>query len=106
MDALMVRPPFENLSESIRVKGHGPAIQDTRALRNSFPAPASSDTDSTAAFHFRSGEHTGAPAQATSPVFKTWKVFTPLPRLTSDLASMEYRTRTFATVTSGPWRCA
>src|SRR5438445_13606525 len=56
-------------TSSILVKGHGPAIQETLALRNSFPAPASSATDPSAAFHFPSGEHGGFPLHGTLPVF-------------------------------------
>ena len=33
-DTLMTRPPWEKSSESILVKGQGPAMQETRALRN------------------------------------------------------------------------
>ena len=56
-DALIVRPPWEKPSESIRVKGHGPAMHVTLALRNTLPSPASKDAEPMCALHLPSGEH-------------------------------------------------
>ena len=93
----MLRPPREKRSDSILVKGHGPAIQETLAFRNSFPSPASSDAEPIAAFHLPSGEHGGRPLQGTLPVLITWKVFTALPIFTAVVALMEYLAETLAT---------
>jgi hypothetical protein len=88
-EALMVRPPFEKLSDSTVVKGHGPAMQDNLAFRNSFPSPASSVAEPTAAFHLIPGEQGGFPAQGRFPVFMTSKVLTALPMLTAFVVSIE-----------------
>src|SRR5882724_2153157 len=80
-DTFTSRPPCRKSSASIVVNGHGPAIQEVRALRNSFPSPASSDAEPIAAFHLPSGEHGGRFLQGTLPVFATSKVLTALPTL-------------------------
>src|SRR5580692_8388121 len=41
----ITRPPREKLSREILVKGHGPAMQDTRPPRNSFSGPASREAE-------------------------------------------------------------
>src|SRR4051794_35476304 len=97
----MLRPPREKPSTSILVKGQGPAIQETLAFRNSFPAGASMVADPITAFHFPSGEHGSRPSQGTLPLFTTWNVFTALPTLTVVVALMEYLANTFATTASG-----
>src|ERR1700746_1751707 len=94
-------PPCEKRSDSILVNGHGPAMQDTRALRNSFPTPASSVVDPSAAFHLPSGEHGCWPLQGTFPLFWISNVCAALPTLTSVLLLIEYLTRTLLTLTSG-----
>src|SRR5260370_25693111 len=86
---VMVRPPFEKLSDSIMVKGQGPAMQDNLAFRNSFPSPASSVPEPIAAFHSIPGEQGGLPWQGTLPVLATSKVFTALPTLTAVIDSTE-----------------
>jgi hypothetical protein len=78
----MRRPPLEKLSVSIFVKGQGPAMQETLALPNSLPSPASRETPPTVAFHFPSGEQGGMLLQGTFPVLTTSKDFTVLPTLT------------------------
>src|ERR1700690_4273791 len=78
-DTFTSRPPCRKSSASILVNGHGPAMQDVRALRNSFPSPASSDAEPIVAFHFPSGEHGSCFLQGTLPVFATSKVLTALP---------------------------
>src|ERR1700739_457285 len=88
-EALMVRPPCEKWSDSTEVKGHGPAMQDNLAFRNSFPSPASSVADATAALHLMPGEQGGFPAQGTFPIFATAKVLTALPMLTAFVVSIE-----------------
>ena len=55
-EATIVRPPLAKPLESIRVNGHGPAMHEALASRNSFPAPASNSTDPVAAFQYPSGE--------------------------------------------------
>src|SRR5260370_23145186 len=67
-ETLMVAPSCSSPEVSILVNGHGPAMQEARALRNSLPAPASSEAVATAAFHFPSGEQGGWLAQGTLPV--------------------------------------
>ena len=81
--------------------GHGPAIHDALALRNSFPVPASREAEPIAAFHFPSGEHGGCPWQGTFALFITWKVFTALPMFTAVVVFMEYLTMTFPITISG-----
>src|SRR5690242_1744585 len=56
-DARKFRPGLVLFSDSTLVNGHGPAMQERRALRNSLPSPASRDTEPIAAFHLPSGEH-------------------------------------------------
>src|SRR3954471_16893540 len=73
-DTFTSRPPCKKSSASILVNGHGPAMHDVLALRNSFPSPASRDADPIAAFHFPSGEHGGCFRHGTLPVFTTLKV--------------------------------
>src|SRR5579864_9439130 len=98
---MMTCPPAEKRSDSILVNGHGPAMQETRALRNSFPGPASSVVDPSAAFHLPSGEHGCWPLQGTLPLFWISNVWTALPTFTSVLLLMEYRKRTLLTFISG-----
>src|ERR1700722_12895525 len=68
--------------DSSLVKGHGPAIQDTRTLRNSSPFGASRENLLAAAFHLPSGEQGLWPLHGTSPVFTTSNCFTRLPTST------------------------
>src|SRR5580700_795495 len=93
-DALIVWPPLEKPSLSILVNGHGPAMQDTRALRNSFPVPASRNAEPIAAFHLPSGEQGARRWQGTFPVFTTWNGFAALPMFTVLMAFIEYLTLT------------
>src|SRR5208282_2722892 len=96
-DTLIVRPPWEKPSESIRVKGHGPAMQFTLALRNTLPSPASKDAEPTCALHLPSGEHGERPLHGTLPVLTTWNVFTPLPIFSVEVLTVEYLTETLLT---------
>src|SRR5665213_3600692 len=75
----IVRPGRGVAPLSILVKGHGPAMQETRALLNCCPWPASMVTPPTAAFHLPSGEHGGWAAHGPLPVFGTVKVLALLP---------------------------
>src|ERR1700733_9255608 len=100
-DTFPLRPPRERSSNSTFEKGHGPAMQETLALRNWFPSPASSDAEASIAFHFPSGEHGWCPLQSTLPVFTTSNVLTALPTSASVVAFTEYRTRTFEMLMSG-----
>src|SRR5438034_10955745 len=61
----MVRLGCSSPLLSIRVNGHGPAMHEALALRNSLPSPASSEVDSVAALHFPSGEHCRCAAHGT-----------------------------------------
>src|SRR5580700_6643263 len=88
-ETMMVWPPWENLSVSILVKGQGPAMQETRASRNSLPAPASSDAEPMAAFHLPSGEHGRCFLQGTFPRFSISKDLAALPTLSSVCALIE-----------------
>src|SRR6266496_5935303 len=97
----ILRAPLAMPPGSILVKGHGPATQEARAFRNSFPSPASMDAEAIVAFHFLSGEQGSRPLQGTLPVFTTWNICTALPTLTAVVAFMEYLARTCATTTSG-----
>src|SRR5579864_8637428 len=98
---VMTCPPCEIRCASILVKGHGPAMQDTRTLRNSFPGPASRVVEPSAAFHLPSGEHGCWPLQGTLPLFWISNVCTALPTFTSVRLLMEYRNRTLLTFISG-----
>src|ERR1700690_977422 len=100
-DTFTSRPPCKKSSASILVKGHGPAMHEVRALRNSFPSPASSEADPIAAFHLPSGEQGGCLRQGTLPVLATSKVFTALPTLAVLVVLIEYRAKTFDTTTGG-----
>src|SRR6266542_2497253 len=84
-----VRPGWVSPSVSILVNGQGPAMQEARALRNSFPAPASSETVPVAAFHFPSGEHGGVPLHGTLPVFSISNDRTALPTVIALAALIE-----------------
>src|SRR5690348_4716640 len=75
----IVRPGCSISVVSIFVKGHGPAMHDARAFRNSFPAPASSVALPVDAFHLPSGEQGGRPLQGTLPTFSTSNDRTALP---------------------------
>src|SRR5262245_19458013 len=91
--AAITRPPFENGSAVTRVTGHGPAMQERRVLRNSFPTPASIDTPPAVAVHRPSGEQREPSSHGTLPVFATSKVLAALPTFVDTVASAEYRTR-------------
>ncbi len=67
--AVIVRPPRSKPLESILVNGHGPAMQDARALRNSLPVPASSVMEPSDAFHRPSGEQGACRLHGTLPWF-------------------------------------
>src|SRR5215469_2460064 len=88
-EALITRPPFEKLSASIVVNGHGPAMQESLAFRNSFPSPASRVAEPIAAFHSIPGEHGGLPWQGTFPLFTTPNVFTALPTFSAVVVEIE-----------------
>src|ERR1700687_90598 len=100
-DTFTSRPPCRKSSSSTLVNGHGPAMHEVRALRNSFPSPASSDAEPIVAFHFPSGEQGGCFRQGTFPVFATSKVFTALPTLAVLVVLIEYRARTFDATIGG-----
>src|ERR1700676_4328665 len=103
--ALMGRPPFEKPSDSTFVNGQGPAMQERRAFRNSFSAPASRETPLAVAFHFPSGEHRGARSHGTFPVLTTSNVLTPLPTVVATFASTVYLTERSLISTCGwGWR--
>src|SRR5512146_2470694 len=74
-----MRPLSEKSVPRVRVKGQGPAMQDTRGLRNWLPSPASREMEPSSAFHLPSGEQDRPPSQGTLPVFATWNVLTALP---------------------------
>ena len=61
----MLRPPRENLSDSMIVKGHGPAMHEMRTFRNCLCSPASNGNVVILAFHLPSGEHGGREPQGT-----------------------------------------
>src|SRR5262245_3727973 len=94
-ETLILRPPVENPSDSILVKGQGPAIQETLTFWNSWPSPASSDIEPIAAFHLPSGEQGDRPSQGTLPVLTTSNVFAVLPIVIVVVALTAYRTRIF-----------
>src|SRR5215469_11470561 len=98
----MVGPPPVRDRASIRVKGHGPAMQEARALRNWFPGPASREIEPLDALHLPSGEQRSCPAQGTFPLFPTSNVLTALPTFAAVTLLIEYRTSTLPIVTSGP----
>src|SRR5438045_3356809 len=75
----MMRPSCASPDGSMRVNGHGPEMQEARALRNSFPSPASSEVDPVAAFHLPSGEHCRWAAQGTPPSLTASNARTALP---------------------------
>src|SRR5579883_114034 len=102
MDTEIIGPPREKPSVSTLVNGHGPAMQERRALRNSFPSPESRNADPIEAFHCPSGEQGGWSPQGMLPRLGTSNVLTPLPILTAVLVAMEYRTRTFEISISRP----
>src|SRR5580704_16739344 len=91
---VMVRPGLGVAPVSILVKGHGPAMQDTRAFLNCCPWPASMVTPPTAAFHWPFGEQGGCPAQGTLPALVTVNVLAVLPTLTELKVFSAYRMRT------------
>src|SRR5882724_10434240 len=94
-DTFTSRPPCKKSSSSILVNGHGPAMHEVRALRNSLPSPASSFAEPIEAFHLPSGEHGGCFRHGTFPVFATSKVLTTLPTFAAVVVLIEYLTRTF-----------
>src|SRR5215467_187132 len=97
-DTWIVRPGCSSSAVSILVKGHGPAIHEARALRNSFPAPASSAIAPREAFHLLSGEQRGAPLHDTLPIFTTSNGRTALPTFSSVALLIEYLTTACAMV--------
>ena len=70
-EMLIMRPPFTKPLESIRVKGHGPAMHEARTFLNSLPAPASSDSVVAEAFQLPSGEQDEPRIQGTFPLLTT-----------------------------------
>src|SRR5277367_5718247 len=78
---VMVRPGRGPAPVSILVNGQGPAMQDTRALLNCSPAPASIVMLPIDALHLPSGEHGGLFPQGTLPMFGTANVLAALPTL-------------------------
>src|SRR5579864_4625811 len=96
-----IRAGCSSSEVSILVNGHGPAMHEARALRNSLPAPASREMVPTAAFHFLSGEHSDAPLQGTFPLFTTSNDRTALPTFSSAALLTEYRTTGCATICLG-----
>src|SRR5262249_32879349 len=91
-DTRIIRPGCSSSEVSIFVKGHGPAIHEARALRNSFPAPASSAIAPSEAFHLLSGEQRGAPLHGTFPVFTASNGRAALPTFSSVAVLIEYLT--------------
>src|SRR5687768_826628 len=92
----MARPPRENPSFSIAVNGQGPAMHDTRALRNClFCSPVFSDREPRAAFHLPSGEQGGRFPHGTFPVLAMSKVRTAVPTVVVLVLRVAYRTRIF-----------
>src|ERR1700749_5059471 len=88
-EADMCRPPREKSSDSIFVKGQGPAIQNTRAFRNTFPSPASSEAEPIEAFHLPSGEEGPRGSRGTMPVWGSWKLVTPVPMFIAEFIWVE-----------------
>src|SRR5580658_3267262 len=82
-EAVMMRPPLTKPLGLMRVKGHGPAMHEARALRKTLPGPASRVTDPVDAFQYPLGEHGDCWLHGTSPWLTTWKVFTALPMFES-----------------------
>src|SRR5690242_4458131 len=72
---------WANSAGCSRVKGHGPAIQDMRMLRNSSLFWASREKVLVEAFHLPSGEQGRWPLHGMFPVFSTSNCFTTLPTL-------------------------
>src|SRR6202011_5590615 len=89
-ETLTVRPGVSRVDRLIFVKGHGPAIQEARALRNSLPSPASSEALAVEAFHLPSGEHCRWAVHGTLPVLTASKARTELPMVTSVAVLIEY----------------
>src|SRR5271156_4310362 len=85
----------EKFSNSILVNGHGPAMQETLALRNSLPSPASRESEPIVAFHFPPGAHGSCLLHGTFALLTIWKVFTALPIFASVVALTEYLIRVF-----------
>src|SRR5579863_5482578 len=73
------RPPCEKSSVSMRVKGQGPAMQETLPFWNWFPCPASRLNEPRVAAHRPSGEQMRRMRQGTFAVFTTSKVSCLLP---------------------------
>src|SRR5579864_843714 len=97
----MIRPGCSRAEVSIFVNGHGPAMHEARALRNSLPTPASSEIVPIVAFHFLSGAHSDAPLQGTLPSFVTSNARTALPTFSSAARLIEYLTTGWATICLG-----
>src|ERR1035437_98171 len=103
----MLRPPFAKPLESIRVKGHGPAMHDALTSLNSFPTPASRVAEPVEAFQFPSGEQSGWRTQGTFPLLTAWKVLTALPIFDSVVELTVYLTLMLDTTIGGlPGRTA
>src|SRR5579872_46737 len=80
---LKCRWSAEKVSCSILVNGHGPAMQETRALWNTFPSPASSESDPRPAFHLLPAPQRGPLLHGVFPRFTTSNVLTALPMFAS-----------------------
>src|ERR1700678_485002 len=98
---VMVRPGLGVAPVSIRVNGHGPAMQETRAFSNRCPTPASMVIPPWEAFHLPSCEQGGLSPQGTFPMFVTVDVLAVLPTLTAVDVCSAYRMRTSLTKISG-----
>src|ERR1700730_16982789 len=93
---LMCRPPCENPSKSTLVKGHGPAMQETLAVRDMVAYPASRASAAMPAFHLLSGEQGVLLLQGTFPVLGISKVLASVPIFSWVVVTVEYRMRMFA----------
>ena len=91
---VMMRPGAGIAPTSILVKGHGPAMQETRAFSNCCPTPASMVMPPCDAFHLPSGEQGGFAIARNIAVLVTVKVLAVLPTLTMLEVFSAYRTRT------------
>src|ERR1700735_3039380 len=98
---LILRPPWINPLESIRVNGHGPAMQEAVIFSNKLSAPASSDSVAEVAFHLPSGEQGDLWSQGTFPRLTTWKVLTELPTFVWVRVLSVYLTLMFETSAGG-----
>src|SRR5580658_38220 len=92
-DTLKWRRSSERSASSILVKGHGPAMQETLGLRNSFPSPASRDREPIVAFHLPLPGEQGGWSHGLFPTLTTWNVFTAFPIFASVVAFTVYLIR-------------